>query len=113
MISQESSAKSLTKVTSILNLKPKEDKRKDKKIKLTAMNKYDLGYENIRLASKILSMKPTKWCDLREQKKFYKKQSYFKEIRSRTIEMNDPIHLNDMSQSIAFPKINERYHTTV
>ncbi len=62
---QDSSAKSLNKVTSILNLKPKDQKKGKKALKLTAMNKYDLGYENVRLASKILSMKPTKWCDIR------------------------------------------------
>lgn len=53
------------------------------------MNQYDYECENIRLAQKILKMKPSKLCDIKEQMKFFKKQRYFKELRSCSIDSKE------------------------
>lgn len=66
------------KVIKVLNLYPKKDSEILRCKKATAMQKYDYLHENLRLAHKLLSIKPTRPCDKKEQYKFFEKQKHFK-----------------------------------
>ena len=56
-------------------------------------------------------MKPTIECDVKEQSKFYKKHQYLKGVRSRCVDVDDPVTFKIISESPSLPKINERYYT--
>jgi hypothetical protein len=48
------------------------------------MNAYDFRYENIRLAEKLLKIKPSKGLSRNSQYKFFKKQQAYRDLCSNS-----------------------------